>query len=56
MNLNHSSFPRNEDKKKDELAAPPSRFIDEKISEESCAETQSDSAMKPAGLTNPFWK
>ena len=42
--------------KKDELIAPPpSRFIDEKISDESGAETNADSAMKPAGLKNPFW-
>jgi len=42
--------------KKDELIAPPSRFIDEKISDESCTETQTDSALRPAGLNNPFWK
>ena len=42
--------------KKDELVAPPpSRFIDEKISDESGAETKMDSALKPAGLKNPFW-
>jgi len=41
--------------KKDELSAPPSRFIDEKISDESGAETKADSAHKPAGLSNPFW-
>ena len=42
--------------KKDEIAAPPpSRFIDEKISDESGTETQADSAMAPAGLKNPFW-
>jgi len=34
---------------------PPSRFIDEKISDESGTETSSDSALKPAGLNNPFW-
>jgi hypothetical protein len=38
-----------------ELSAPTSRFIDEKISDESGTETTSDSAMKPAGLINPFW-
>ncbi len=43
------------DGKKDELNAKPSRFIDEKISDDSGAETQADSAMKPAGLKNPFW-
>jgi hypothetical protein len=42
--------------KTDELIAPPpSRFIDEKISEESGTETKSDSALAPAGLKNPFW-
>lgn len=43
------------DEKDNELSAPPSRFIDEKISDESGTETTSDSAMKPAGLINPFW-
>ncbi len=42
--------------KQDELIAPsPSRLIDEKISDESGAETKSDSALAPAGLNNPFW-
>ena len=42
--------------KKDGLIAPPpSRLIDEKISDESGAETKSDSALAPAGLKNPFW-
>jgi len=42
--------------KKDELIVPlPSRFIDEKISDESGAETKTDSALAPAGLKNPFW-
>ena len=35
--------------------SPPSRFIDEKISDESGTETQTDSALAPAGLNNPFW-
>jgi hypothetical protein len=48
----YGSTPR----KNEELAAPaPSRFIDEKISDESGAETKSDSALAPAGLNNPFW-
>jgi len=34
---------------------PASRFIDEKISDESGTETKSDSALAPAGLKNPFW-
>jgi len=47
---------KKEDDKKEEEIAPPSRFIDEKISDESGTETKSDSALKPAGLKNPFWK
>jgi len=43
-------------KKENELAAPPpSRFLDEKISDESDTESNSDSALRPAGLSNPFW-
>lgn len=41
--------------KEEELKAPPSRFIDEKISDETGTEAKSDSALKPAGLKNPFW-
>jgi hypothetical protein len=42
--------------KNDELSAPPpSRFIDEKISDESGTESSMDNALKPAGLKNPFW-
>lgn len=41
--------------KENELSAPPSRFIDEKISDESGAESNIDSALKPAELNNPFW-
>jgi hypothetical protein len=42
--------------KKDELTAPPpSRFIDEKISDDSGTEASSNSALAPAGLKNPFW-
>jgi hypothetical protein len=43
------------DEKENELSAPASRFIDEKISDESGTESTSDSAMKPVGLINPFW-
>jgi hypothetical protein len=32
-----------------------SRLIDEKISDDSGAETKTDSALAPAGLKNPFW-
>jgi hypothetical protein len=42
--------------KSDDLKAPaPSRFTDEKISDESGTETMTDSALAPAGLKNPFW-
>jgi hypothetical protein len=41
---------------KDELTAPASRLLDEKISDDSDSETRTDSALKPAGLKNPFWK
>jgi hypothetical protein len=38
----------------DERRAPASRFLDEKVSDDSGAET--NSALAPAGLKNPFWK
>jgi hypothetical protein len=41
--------------KDDLIAPPPSRFIDEKISDATGAETKTDSALAPAGLKNPFW-
>lgn len=46
--------------KENKLNAPSStptssRFLDEKISDESGTETLADSAMKPTGLKNPFW-
>ncbi len=42
--------------KNDERSAPPSRFIDEKISDETGTETNAaESALAPAGLNNPFW-
>ena len=59
MTLNHpflAAEDRKKDEKSEEKIAPPSRFIDEKISDESGTETKSDSALKPAGLKNPFWK
>ena len=40
----------------EDLNAPSSRLLDEKISDDSGAETKIDSALKPAGLKNPFWK
>ncbi len=40
----------------DELTAPSSRLLDEKISDDSGAEAKVNSALAPAGLKNPFWK
>jgi hypothetical protein len=40
----------------DEMKAPPSRLTDEKISDDSGTENKTDSALRPAGLRNPFWK
>jgi hypothetical protein len=42
--------------REEQLQAPPSRLTDEKISDDTGAETKIDSALKPAGLKNPFWK
>ncbi|HEY6373118.1 MAG TPA: hypothetical protein VIX37_21260 [Candidatus Sulfotelmatobacter sp.] len=51
-----SKYPYNPTPGKDGLIAPPpSRFIDEKISDESATEAKTDSALAPAGLKNPFW-
>jgi hypothetical protein len=40
----------------EERQAPTSRFIDEKISDDSGTEAKTNSALAPAGLRNPFWK
>jgi hypothetical protein len=40
----------------EDLHAPSSRLLDEKISDDSGTEAKFDSALKPAGLKNPFWK
>jgi len=47
--------PRNANKNDEFIAPPPSRFIDEKISDDTDAEAKMDNALKPAGLKNPFW-
>ena len=39
----------------EEIAEASSRFQDEKISDESGAEAETDSALAPTGLSNPFW-
>lgn len=57
MKAQYPSLPAKAEKE-NELNAPSStssRFLDEKISDESGTETLADSAMKPAGLNNPFW-
>jgi hypothetical protein len=41
--------------RKDEIRPPTSRFLDEKISDDSGAEANANSALAPAGLDNPFW-
>jgi hypothetical protein len=38
-----------------QCAEAPSRLQDEKISDESGAESNSNSALAPTGLDNPFW-
>jgi len=48
-------FSKSPAEKEPPVIAPPSRFIDEKISDESGTEANADSALKPAGLNNPFW-
>jgi hypothetical protein len=55
MKSGYSFTDPNSNKKEEELSAPSSRLIDEKISEDSCTESHADSALKPAGLNNPFW-
>jgi hypothetical protein len=41
--------------RQDEIKPPTSRFLDEKISDDSGAEADTNSALAPAGLNNPFW-
>jgi hypothetical protein len=55
MKSDYPYCPGKSEKKEDQLDAQPSRLLDEKISDESGMESTSDSAMKPAGLINPFW-
>ena len=51
----YSPTPGKKDKSIAPILPPPSRFIDEKISDEDSTETKADSALAPAGLKNPFW-
>jgi hypothetical protein len=53
--MNSQPFIPSPGKKKEEAKPVPSRFIDEKISDETGTETKSESALAPAGLKNPFW-
>jgi hypothetical protein len=39
----------------EELQAPSSRLLDEKISDDSGTEAKTNSALAPTGLKNPFW-
>jgi hypothetical protein len=56
MNSQLPFIPNSGQKKKEEAKPIPSRFIDEKISDESGTETKApESALAPAGLKNPFW-
>lgn len=51
-----SDYPEFETPQKQEATvSEPSRLTDEKISDESGAESQTQSALAPAGLKNPFW-
>jgi hypothetical protein len=40
----------------EEIKAPSSRLLDEKISDDSGTEAKIDKVFAPAGLKNPFWK
>jgi hypothetical protein len=51
----NSQYPFNPPSEPTRLDAPASRLTDEKISDETGAETKTDSALAPAGLKNPFW-
>jgi hypothetical protein len=55
MKSEYPYSPGNAHKNDEVTAPPPSRFIDEKISDDTDAEAKMDSALKPAGLNNPFW-
>ncbi len=49
-------FSPGKDASEERVTAAPSRLIDEKISDDTDTESQTDSALRPAGLNNPFWK
>lgn len=39
----------------EEISAPSSRLLDEKVSDDSGTEAKTYSALAPTGLSNPFW-
>ena len=50
------NYPGFQKPQKPEASVPPaSRLTDENISDESGAESHTESALAPAGLKNPFW-
>jgi hypothetical protein len=56
MNSKYSS-PMTPSHPDQELHAPSSRLLDEKVSDDSGTEAKTkNSALAPAGLKNPFWK
>jgi hypothetical protein len=50
------SNPLNPAYEPEELSAPSSRLLDEKISDDKGTEARIDRALGPPGLKNPFWK
>jgi hypothetical protein len=51
-----SNYPGFQKPQKPEAPVPSaSRLTDENISDESGAESHTESALAPAGLKNPFW-
>jgi hypothetical protein len=56
MNPEYPYGSKKTEKEAQMIAPPVSRLTDEKISDESDSENNSDSALRPAGLSNPFWK
>jgi hypothetical protein len=55
MNSNCLPTPSSDHREK-EIKHPSSRLLDEKISDDDATETNTDSALRPAGLKNPFWR
>jgi hypothetical protein len=53
-----SEYPMSQKTRYDEelQTVSATRFVDEKISDDSGTEAKMDKALAPAGLKNPFWK